>query len=152
MSTPSALNRIQKELQKLVKDPIPGITAGPSGSDLFNWDATINGPEGSPYEGGVFKFKITFPSGYPFAPPSVKCTTKVYHCNFSESGYICLDILKGQFSPALGIGKVLLSISSLLTECNPNDPLVPNIAQQYKSNRKKHDETAREWTKKFASA
>ena len=53
-------------------------------------------------------------------------------------------------SPALTIGKVLLSISSLLTEPNPNDPLVPNIAQLYKTNRKLHDKKAREWTQKYA--
>jgi ubiquitin-conjugating enzyme E2 E len=61
-----------------------------------------------------------------------------------------LDILKEQWSPALTISKVLLSISSLLTDPNPNDPLVGNIAQQYLSDREAHDKTAAEWTKRYA--
>ena len=92
-------------------------------------EATIMGPPDSPYTGGVFFLNIQFPSDYPFKPPKVNFTTKIYHCNVNSNGAICLDILKDQWSPALTISKVLLSISSLLTDPNPNDPLVPEIAQ-----------------------
>jgi ubiquitin-conjugating enzyme E2 D/E len=47
---------------------------------------------------------------------------------------------------------VLLSILSLLTDANPNDPLVPEIASLYRTNRAAYDEKAREWTRLFASA
>jgi len=53
--------------------------------------------------------------------------------------------------PAEQISKVLLSISSLLTDCNPSDPLVPEIAQLYLRDRAKHDKTAQEWVQKYAS-
>merc|ERR1712224_372676 len=86
----------------------------------------IMGPPDSPYQGGVFFLNINFPSDYPFKPPKVHFTTKIYHCNVNSNGAICLDILKDQWSPALTISKVLLSISSLLTDCNPADPLVPS--------------------------
>ena len=109
------------------------------------------GPEDSPYQGGVFFLNIVFPPDYPFKPPKVTFTTKIYHCNINSNGSICLDILKDQWSPALTISKVLLSISSLLTDANPDDPLVPEIANLYKNNREQHDNTAREWTQRYAT-
>ena len=38
---------------------------------------------------------------------------------------------------------VLLSVCSLLTDPNPDDPLVPEIARLYKTDRHKHDNTAK---------
>jgi ubiquitin-conjugating enzyme E2 D/E len=87
---------------------------------------------------------------YPFKPPKVAFKTKVFHPNINAQGGICLDILKDQWSPALSIAKVLLSISSLLTDANPKDPLVPEIARLYVDNRPEFDRMAREWTQRYA--
>ena len=108
------------------------------------------GPKDSPYEGGVFFLSISFPPDYPFKPPKINFTTKIYHCNINQHGVICLDILRDQWSPALTLPKVLLSISSLLTDPNPKDPFVADIAEQLVTDRKKHDQYAREWTQKYA--
>ena len=145
-----ALKRINKELQDLGRDPPANCSAGPAGDDMFKWQATIMGPPDSPYAGGVFFLEIQFPNDYPFKPPKVRFCTKIYHCNINGQGGICLDILKDNWSPALTVSKVLLSICSLLTDANPDDPLMPEIAQQYKNNRKAHDATAAEWTRKYA--
>lgn len=147
----SAIKRIQKELIDLGKDPPANCSAGPiDEKDQYHWQATIMGPDESPYAGGVFFLNIHFPTDYPFKPAKINFTTRIYHPNINSNGSICLDILKEQWSPALTISKVLLSISSLLTDPNPDDPLVPEIAQIYKTDKPKYEATAREWTRKYA--
>lgn len=146
-----ALRRIEKELQDLRKDPPANCSAGPEGNDLFKWEGVIMGPADSPYTGGVFKLHIQFPTEYPFKPPHVQFTTKIYHPNINPIGLICLDILKQAWSPALTISKVLLSITSLLTDPNPNDPLAPDIAYIYRTNRAEYEIQAKNHTLRYAS-
>ncbi|KAM9970703.1 hypothetical protein ACTFIW_008696 [Dictyostelium discoideum] len=145
-----ALKRINKELSDIAKDPPSSCSAGPDTDDIFHWTATIMGPKDSPYEGGVFFLNINFPTDYPFKPPKISFVTKVYHPNINASGSICLDILKEQWSPALTIPKVLLSISALLSDPNPDDPLVPDIANLFKTDKSRFESNAREWTRKYA--
>nr|XP_028594128.1 ubiquitin-conjugating enzyme E2 D2 isoform X1 [Podarcis muralis] len=139
-----------QELNDLARDPPAQCSAGPVGDDMFHWQATIMGPNDSPYQGGVFFLTIHFPTDYPFKPPKVAFTTRIYHPNINSNGSICLDILRSQWSPALTISKVLLSICSLLCDPNPDDPLVPEIARIYKTDREKYNRIAREWTQKYA--
>jgi ubiquitin-conjugating enzyme E2 D/E len=145
-----ALKRLQKEVTEIQKDTPVNCSAGPHNNDLFNWEATIIGPTETPYEGGIFKLKILFPADYPFKPPKITFETPIYHPNINSNGGICLDILKDQWSPALNITKVLLSICSLLDEPNPDDPLMPEIAQLFKSNKAEFTRIAREHTIKHA--
>lgn len=146
--------RIHKEIADLRKpNHLPeGCTCKPSDSDIYDWTASIAGPEGTPYEGGVWDLKIKLPTDYPFRAPVVTFATRIYHCNINSTGGICLDILKSSWSPALSIVKVLLSITSLLADPNPSDPLVPDIARQYVNRRAEFNKTAREWTLKYAKA
>ena len=147
----AALKRIQRELIDLGRDPPSNCSAGPTDEkDQYHWSATIMGPDDSPYAGGVFFLTIHFPTDYPFKPPKCTFTTKIYHPNINSNGGICLDILKDQWSPALTVSRVLLSISSLLTDANPDDPLVPEIAHIYKTDRPRYEASATEWTRKYA--
>jgi ubiquitin-conjugating enzyme E2 D/E len=145
-----ATRRILREQQDLSKDAPDSCSAGPRGENLYVWDAMILGPSDSPFAGGIFNLEIHFPTDYPFKPPKILFLTKIYHPNIASNGNICLDILKDQWSPALTVGKALLSICSLLTDPNPKDPLVPMIADQYINDRATYDSTARTWTLKYA--
>ncbi|KAI8890221.1 hypothetical protein K501DRAFT_206826 [Backusella circina FSU 941] len=149
-SMSSSAKRISKELAEISLDPPSNCSAGPKGDNLYEWVSTIAGPSGSPYAGGIFFLEVTFPQEYPFKPPKVVFKTRIYHCNINSQGAICLDILKDNWSPALTISKVLLSICSLLTDANPHDPLVGSIAQEYLTDREQHDNMARDWTKRYA--
>ena len=115
------------------------------------WDAVIFGPEGTPYENGLFRLSIDIPGKYPFVPPLIKFITKVYHPNINTNGLICLDILKNQWSPALGLSKTILSIVSLMADPNPDDPFNAEAANLYNNNRIKFDQIAREWTQQYAN-
>lgn len=146
-----SLKRIRRELQEIQREHVSECEAGPVNEDMYIWKAKLKGPPESPYENGIFTLKIEFPADYPFKPPKVTFETKIYHCNINSNGGICLDILKDQWSPALTITKILLSISSLLHDPNPNDPLVASIAKVYLEDKEKHDQNAREWTLRFAT-
>lgn len=143
--------RILQEIKELQNNDSDNVTAGPVSEDnIFCWSATLIGPKDSPYEGGIFLLNINFPQDYPFKPPKINFQTKIFHPNINSGGSICLDILNSQWSPALTLSKTLLSISSLLTDPNPDDPLVSNIANMYKNDRSKYNEEAKLWTSKYA--
>ena len=146
-----ALKRIQKELTEFNKDPPEGFSAGPvDDSDMFKWEASITGPEESPFENGTFQLSIEFPKDFPFKPPKVEFTTKVYHPNVKSTGTICLDILKDAWSPDITVSKLLLAIQNLLINPNIDHPLEPEIAELYKKDKNAYNEKAKEWTEKYA--
>lgn len=144
--------RLKKDLEEIINDPPSHVSAGPI--DNINteiWEATIMGPGDSPYAGGVFKLDITFPNNYPFKPPQISFKTKIFHPNINRYGSICLDILNVKWSPAMSISKVLLSIVSLLTDPNPDDPLEKSIADLYLNDIEEYKKQARHHTIRYAS-
>ena len=148
------IRRVKKELQEIQRETSEGtlnISAGLVKDNLMHWTATIFGPEKTAFEGGVFKLEITFGNDYPFRAPKFKFLTPIFHPNINSKGDICLDILKQQWSPAFTVTKVLLCISSLLADPNPDDPLNTDAATLYKTNRKLYEETVKEYVAKYAN-
>eukprot|EP00386_Alphamonas_edax_P004540 GDKI01014321.1.p1 GENE.GDKI01014321.1~~GDKI01014321.1.p1 ORF type:complete len:181 (-),score=49.64 GDKI01014321.1:55-525(-) len=155
MAQPLAIKRLQFEFKKLQQENPPNISAGPEGDDLFKWHAVIVGPAGTPYEGGTFKCELEFPKDFPFKPPRVRVLTKIYHCNIDPDASgndtnVCMDLLRDQWGPSVSVATLLSGLCSLLIEPHPDSPLVGDIANLFKSDRAKHDKTAREWTQKYA--
>ncbi|KAL3655059.1 Ubiquitin-conjugating enzyme E2 27 [Castilleja foliolosa] len=116
-----------------------------SDRNLVHLLGTIPGPLGTPYEGGTFNIDINLPDGYPFEPPKMQFATKV-----CQSGAICLDILKDQWSPALTLKTALLSVQALLSAPEPDDPQDAVVARQYIKENQTFMRTARYWTESFA--
>ena len=144
------LKEIQKELFEMCLYLGPD-TENPE-NDPFTWFCVLKGPTDSPYEGGVFRLKITIPEDYPQVAPKVEFLTTVYHPNISGGGEICLDILNEPqlWSEQLTIQKVMISVLSLMTDANPEDPLCPDVAGLYMRDRKKFNSVATEWTFTYA--
>lgn len=77
-----ASKRLFQEYKQISLSPPDGITAGPvNEDDLFKWEALIQGPEGTPYEGGVFIAEMVFPKDYPLMPPTMKFLCDIWHPN-----------------------------------------------------------------------
>lgn len=142
--------RLTKELYILNRDHKDEFSISPSKDDPLRWIVKIKGPDDSPYQRGIFFILIRFPTDYPFKPPTVSFTTKIYHPNISRDGRIFVDMLDSRWSPAFTIDKVLMSINILLCEPNTDDPVEPEIAHVYKTDRAKYNRLAAEWTRKYA--
>ena len=143
--------RLMKEMRDIQNSTSGEFTATFVDNNPSKWKATMRGPTKTPYEGGIFELSLNFPSNYPFQPPSVKFVTKIYHPNIGNSGAICLDILKDQWSPALQTEQVLLSLCSLLGDPNADDPLDGTAARDYKNDREKYNAKVKQYVKDYAS-
>ena len=152
MSMHIVKSRMKKEIDEMNSpDGTENFQLTMMHDSILHWEATLFGPAGTPYENGIFNLHILVPKNYPFEPPKVRFINRIYHCNVSSGGNICIDILKDEWSPALTLCKVIMSISSLLCECNPDDPMEIEIANLYKNDVEKHDCQAREWTRLYAN-
>ncbi|XP_031173187.1 ubiquitin-conjugating enzyme E2 C [Sander lucioperca] len=125
----SVSKRLQQELMTLMMSGDQGISAFPESDNLFKWVGTINGAQGTVYEGLRYRLSLEFPAGYPYQAPRVKFVTSCFHPNVDEQGFICLDILKDKWSALYDVRSILLSIQSLLGEPNNESPLNTTAAE-----------------------
>ncbi|XP_018373665.1 PREDICTED: uncharacterized protein LOC108767981 isoform X2 [Trachymyrmex cornetzi] len=143
-------NRLRSELKSLRIDPPEGIEAMPLDHMCCHWQATITGPVGSPYEGGLFYLYLQVPFSYPMCPPIVRFLTKILHPNVSRHGDVGIDSIHHNWSLALTISKVLISVQSLLTDPYCQVCMEPELGEMYMSDREKFEEVARAWTWRYA--
>ena len=144
-----ALNKqILEEIRGLDSNPITGIVVEQNGKNALH--VSISGPEGSPYEGGVFKFDMSLSDDYPKVPPKVKFITKIYHPNIDNRGNVSLDILQDKWNPSFQIRTVLEKFHALLSDPKPDDSLDNEINDLWKKNEQQAIMAAKEWTAMYA--
>ncbi|XP_070199031.1 uncharacterized protein [Littorina saxatilis] len=142
--------RLRSELKTLKSDPPEGIQATPLDRHCCHWQASITGPQGSPYEGGLFLLYLQIPHSYPMRPPKVRFITKIFHPNISRHGDVGLDSIHHNWSLALTISKVLISIQSLLTDPYCHVCMEPKIGALHQLAKPEFERIARLWTWKYA--
>ncbi|KAG0233236.1 Ubiquitin-conjugating enzyme E2 G2 [Actinomortierella wolfii] len=154
----TALKRLMTEYREITLHAPEGITAAPiSENNFFEWEALIEGPADTPYEGGIFTATLSFPKDYPLSPPVMKFTCPMYHPNIYQDGTVCISILHApgddpnmyessseRWSPVQSIEKILLSVLSMLAE--PNDESGANIdaSKMWRTDRKQFDAIVRQ--------
>lgn len=149
--TNSHLRRVNKEIMGCKSDETVNIKVELVDSSPFHLKACFPGPEGTPYENGIFEVDVVYPELYPSLPMQVKFITRVYHPNISPvSGAICVDILQDNWSPTLTMRTVLLSVQSLLSSPEPSDSLDTEALKHYMADKCSFEETARYWTRIYA--
>ncbi|KAJ2349054.1 E2 ubiquitin-protein ligase peroxin 4 [Coemansia erecta] len=124
------MTSVTKRLLKELSDARRGlgdelVSLAPASDDnLLLWTAVLRGPSDTPYRGGLFHLRIDIPEQYPIKPPALTFVTPVCHPNVHfETGEICLDILKTQWSPAWTLSSTCLAIHVLLANPEPASPL-----------------------------
>ena len=157
-----ALRRLMAEYKQLLVNPPEGIIAGPMSEDnFFEWEAVITGPEGTPFEDGVFLAKLHFPQDYPLNPPGMKFVSDIFHPNIYPDGKVCISILHPpgndplgyetsaeRWSPVQSVEKILLSVMSMIAEPNINSPANVDAAKMYRDDREAFNKIAHKHVRK----
>ncbi|XP_060678857.1 ubiquitin-conjugating enzyme E2 S [Hemiscyllium ocellatum] len=120
---PHIIRQVWRELSTLSMEPPEGIHIYTNEEDITDLRATIEGPDGTPYAGGLFKMKLVLGRDFPACPPKAYFVTKIFHPNVGASGEICVNVLKRDWRAELGIRHILLTIKCLLIHPNPESAL-----------------------------
>ncbi|KAJ3180680.1 ubiquitin-conjugating enzyme E2 S [Geranomyces variabilis] len=120
---PAVIKRLSKELATLASSPSEGIKVVINSDRISDVQAWIQGPEGTPYENGCFRVRLSLGADFPNVPPQGHFLTKIFHPNVSRTGEICVNVLKKEWRKEYGIGHILLTIKCLLIDPNPESAL-----------------------------
>lgn len=145
--------RLMREIRDLDGSDyeITGVKANFESGRLDLLHCYLRGPNDTPYFGGEWEIECILPKNYPFEPPKMKFITPIYHPNISsQTGAICIDILKNAWTPALSVKTALLSIGAMLSAPEPKDPQDAEVAKVYLRDYKAFEATARFWCETYA--
>ncbi|KRZ16241.1 Ubiquitin-conjugating enzyme E2 1, partial [Trichinella pseudospiralis] len=147
-----AERRLLRDFKRLSTQSVYGLSASPSPKSIFDWEAIVFGPPGTPYEDGTFKLELKFTEDYPNRPPQVRFVSRIFHPNGESDvkriflamitdcvvvysdGIVCMDILQNRWSPTYDVLAILTCIQSLLNEPNPHSPANPVAANLFQTN------------------
>ncbi|KAI8332021.1 ubiquitin-conjugating enzyme/RWD-like protein [Chlamydoabsidia padenii] len=116
MATKSAFRRLTKEYMELQKNPPPYIVARPVENNILEWHYVIQGPPDTPYHGGEYYGRLTFPSDYPYKPPSIRMSTP--SGRFQPDTRLCLtmsDFHPSLWNPSWSVATILNGLLSFMT-------------------------------------
>lgn len=120
---PVAFRRLLREIKQLKSEPQEGIRIVTDEENILDVTGIIQGPDGTPYEGGYFKIKFNFTEEFPAAPPKCTMLTKIFHPNVSKTGEICVNTLKKDWKREYGIAHILVTVKCLLIYPNAESAL-----------------------------
>uniref|UniRef100_A0A453T270 E2 ubiquitin-conjugating enzyme n=1 Tax=Aegilops tauschii subsp. strangulata TaxID=200361 RepID=A0A453T270_AEGTS len=140
---PNVIRQLAKELKNLDESPPEGIEVIVNDDDFSTIFADIEGPAGTPYENGVFRMKLLLSRDFPHSPPKGFFSTKIFHPNIATSGEICVNTLKKDWNPSLGLRHVLLVVRCLLIEPFPESALNEQAGKMLLENYEEYARLAR---------
>ncbi|GAB2267070.1 Ubiquitin-conjugating enzyme E2 22 [Dionaea muscipula] len=143
---PNVVKQLAKELKNLDETPPEGIKVGVNDDDFSTIYADIEGPAGTPYENGVFRMKLILSCDFPHSPPKGYFLTKIFHPNIASNGEICVNTLKKDWNPSLGLRHVLLVVRCLLIEPFPESALNEQAGKMLLENYEDYARHARLYT------
>jgi ubiquitin-conjugating enzyme E2 S len=118
-----ALRQVLKELKELSEKPPEGVKVLINEERVADVQGEIEGPVGTPFEGGIFRMKLVLPADFPASPPRGFFLTKIFHPNVAEAGDICVNTLKRDWDPNHGLRHIFEVIRCLLIEPFPESAL-----------------------------
>lgn len=143
---PNVIKQLAKELKNLDESPPEGIKVGVNDDDFSTIYADIEGPAGTPYENGVFRMKLVLSHDFPHSPPKGYFLTKIFHPNIATNGEICVNTLKKDWNPSLGLRHVLIVVRCLLIEPFPESALNEQAGKMLLENYEEYARHARLYT------
>ncbi|XP_068658550.1 ubiquitin-conjugating enzyme E2 22-like [Aristolochia californica] len=147
---PNVIKQLAKELKNLDETPPEGIKVGINDDDFSTIFADIDGPAGTPYENGIFRMKLILSHDFPHSPPKGYFLTKIFHPNIATNGEICVNTLKKDWNPSLGLRHVLLIVRCLLIEPFPESALNEQAGKLLLENYEEYAKHARLYTGIYA--